>query len=91
MTLGGACSCVKLGDRYGLVMNLGMICWLGDLYNWSEPEPLHFDFESSKAVYETVTKPEENRYGSGHRDPNIIWDPETGTFVMFFLRHCLVW
>jgi len=81
--VGGACSCVRFGDRYAIISNVNHICWSKDLNEWSEPEPLVFDFAKNTRYYETGWDMAEARYNS-HRDPNIVWDPEKKCFVMFF-------
>ena len=82
-SFGGPCSTVKHNDRFALVGNLNCIYWSDDLTIWSEPEPVHFDFDRPDSPYETEMILEAARYNS-HRDPNIHWDQERKVNVMFF-------
>lgn len=81
--IGEACSCVEHKGRYALVSKVNQICWSDDLYEWSAPEPIFFDFDQNKDLYETSVNPKQGWY-DGHRDPNIWWDKENKTYLMFF-------
>jgi len=82
-TLGGACCAVHHNGRYALVENVRRISWSDDLYAWSDPEPIAFDFDRHADTYETVCDVPRATYNS-HRDPNIWRDPDADRYIMFF-------
>jgi hypothetical protein len=81
----GACFCIKQNERYAMQIGTKQIAWSDNLFDWSDPESVNFDYTGWEKVYETI---EARDYAKGvyfsPRDPFVWHDIPNNRYLMFF-------
>ncbi len=86
----GACFCLEHEGRYAILSRLQKISWSENLFDWSDPEPIHFDYTGFEDFYETeVAKDMTKGVYFCPRDPFVWRDEDNNRYLMFFCTRTL--